>query len=216
VHNKSFIILIIFFVGIIGSIAFISLRIVPHVVHPNLENLPMQILEYHGTEDYFSDAVYKELKADKHVYRHYISEGGRIIDLYIGYYGTAKGGRTPHNPYGCLPGSGWAIIHEGKVELNPEYYSNRVKVNYIISKKEENYNSMLHWYQSDKKKVLTTGFQQNIQRFIGRVFKNKYDGAFVRISMVSNEGNIENAKRYITEFADQVINLLPEYWQEEK
>lgn len=215
-RNKPFMILTIFFISIIVAVTFVSFRGTPKVIHTNLENIPMQIMGYNGTEDYFSDAIYEELNADKHIYRHYVSGEGRTIDLYIGYYGTAKGGRTPHNPYGCLPGSGWAIIHEGKVRLMPSYHPDGKDVNYIVSKKDAACNSLLHWYQSDKKKVLTTGLQQNIQRFIGRVFKNRYDGAFIRVSMVSNEEDIEDTKRYITQFADQVINLLPEYWPEEE
>jgi EpsI family protein len=86
----------------------------------------MEIAGFKATEDSFSDAVYKELNADMHVYRHYRSDDGRQVDLYIGYYGTAKGGRTPHNPYGCLPGAGWGIVEDQRIDLIVDNYPDSI------------------------------------------------------------------------------------------
>lgn len=212
---KQFTTLIAVFIVTIILISLISYRSVLNIVRTNLENIPMQIGDYAGQEDKFSDAVYEELNADLNIYRHYSSRHGNIIDLYIGYYGTAKGGRTPHNPHGCLPGSGWAILKTDEVKLFPSYYPNGVVVNYIISKKDTTFLSMLYWYQSDKTKVMATGIQQNLQRFVGRVLKNKNDGAFVRVTIYSSEHEIEYVKSYLTQFGDAIINILPEYWPEE-
>ena len=77
----------------------------------------MDIAGYKATEDFVTDSVYKELNADKYVYRHYLSSDGKQVDLYIDYYGAAKGGRTGHNSYSCLPGAGWGIIDSHKIRL---------------------------------------------------------------------------------------------------
>ena len=198
------------------SVAAIASRGVPVVVKTNLENLPMEIAGYKATEDFFSDSVYKELNADKQVYRHYRSTGGKQIDLYIGYYGTAKGGRTPHNPYGCLPGAGWGIVHTEKTKLMADYYPNGVDVNYILARKGAVYETVLHWYQSDGSRVFATGIQQNIRRFIGKVINNRNDGAFVRISALSGESHIEESKALVEFFAQKALNLLPKYWPVEQ
>jgi hypothetical protein len=110
--KKAFFISFVILLAAITSIFLISRRGEPVVVKTNLENLPMEIAGYKATDVFFSKAVYDELNADKHVYRHYRSSDGQQVDLYIGYYGTAKGGRTGHNPYACLPSSGWeSSIH---------------------------------------------------------------------------------------------------------
>jgi len=176
--NKSFTISIIILLATITGVFLISRRGEPVVIATNLENIPMEIAGFNATEDFFSESVYKELNADLHVYRHYRSDDDRRVDLYIGYYGTAKGGRTGHNPYACLPGAGWAITDSYKIRLTGEHYPNGVDVNYILTRKGNNYEIILHWYQSAGSKVLATGIQMNIQRFTGRIFHNRNDGAF--------------------------------------
>ena len=128
------------------------------------------------------------------------------------YYGTAKGGRTGHNPYGCLPGAGWGIIDSQKVKLKVDYYPKGVGVNYILSQKDITYDVVLHWYQSDQDKILATGIQQNIQRFIGRLVRNRNDGAFVRVSALARKAHIKEAESLVQSFAKEVLNLLPKYW----
>ena len=216
--NKSFTLSLIILLATIASIAAIASRGEPVVVATNLENLPMEIAGYNATEDFFPDYIYEGLNADNHVYRHYRSADGKQIDLYIGYYGTAKGGRTAHNPYACLPGAGSGILEARKVQLTAhslplaKYYPKGVYVNYVLARKGEVYETMLHWYQSAGTKVLVTGIQQNIHRFIGRLFHNRNDGAFVRVSASSGEDHTEEAALLVQSFAQEVLNLLPEYW----
>ncbi len=197
-------------------VALISQRGEPVVVKTNLENLPMEIAGFKATEDFFPDSVYKELNADRHVYRHYRDAEGKQVDLYIGYYGTAKGGRTGHNPYACLPGAGWGIVDSKQIKLKAKYYLEPVTVNYILARKGKIYESVLHWYQSAGSKVLSTGIQQNIQRFLGRVFYNQNDGAFVRVSVISEQRGLRDADLMAKAFTENVLDLLPQYWPVEK
>jgi EpsI family protein len=214
--NKSFVASLVIFLVTIALVTFISRRGNPVVVKINLENLPMEIGGYKGTEDSFPESVYRELNADKHVYRHYKNAEGKQVDLYIGYYGTAKGGRTGHNPYACLPGAGWGIVDSREVKVMTKYNADGVDINYILARKGEVCESVLHWYQSAGNKVLATGIQQNIQRFIGRVFYNRNDGAFVRISVRSEQRGVEEAYLLTKSFAEKILDLLPYYWPIEK
>ncbi len=214
--HKSFGVSLTILLVTIAMMVAISLRGEPVVVRTNLENLPMEIAGYKGTEDFFPDSVYKELNADRHVYRHYRNSDGKQVDLYIGYYGTAKGGRTGHNPYACLPGAGWGIIDSGQIILKTNNYPNGISVNYILARKGETYETVLHWYQSAGNKVLSTGIQQNIERFIGRVFYNRNDGAFVRVSVFGRGAILNEANLLAKSFAEEVLGLLPDYWPVEE
>jgi len=210
--NKSFYTSLIILLATITLVEFIATRGEPVVVKTNLENLPMEIAGYKGTEDIFPESVYKELNADRHVYRHYRSADGKQVDLYIGYYGTAKGGRTGHNPYGCLPGAGWGILDSGQTNLKTNNYPNGILVNYILAQKGETYETVLHWYQSAGKKVLSTGIQQNIERFIGRIYYNRNDGAFIRVSVFGKKEHLKEASLLVKSFGEKFLDLLPEYW----
>jgi EpsI family protein len=188
----------------------------PRVVRTNLESLPMVVGDFHGHDDFFPDAVNDALNADKQIYRHYRSDRGEEVDLYIGYYGTAKGGRTGHNPFGCLPGSGWGIVDSYQVRLNPQHYQKEVHVNYVLARKGDTYLSALFWYQSAGNKVLATGIEQNIQRFFDRLLKNRNDGAFVRISVVSPEHQVDEARMLAMGFASKTLDMLPDCWPVEE
>lgn len=214
--NKSFIISALFLVLTMVASAKIASRGIPVVVQTNLENIPMQIGDYIAIEDSFPKSVYDELNADKHIYRHYRSNHGRTIDLYIGYYGTAKGGRTGHSPYACLPGAGWGIIRDKKITINPGSKDGLEEVNYTVTRKGDIYNVMIHWYQSAGTEVLDSGFEQNIQRFVNRLTKNRNDGAFIRVSMQVKKSQVEKAFSHVKLFSEQILSLLPVYWPLEK
>jgi EpsI family protein len=214
--NKHFYTALFTLVLTAGLILSVANRGVPMVLHTNLENLPMEITGYQGREDSFPQGVYDALPADLHVYRHYRSPEGKTLSLYIGYYGTAKGGRTGHNPYACLPSVGWGIVETGTVEVRPSYYPQGVKVNYVVASKDGVNNVMLHWYQTAGTRVLATGLQQNIQRFKGRVLDNRNDGAYVQVSALAAPDDAEEAKGLVASFAEDILNLLPSYWPVER
>jgi len=214
--NRSYFISLAILLVAVVFIFLISRRGNPVVVETNIENLPMEILGLKATIDSFSDSVYEELNADKHVYRHYRSNDRKQIDLYIGYYGTAKGGRTGHNPYGCFTGAGWSIVEDGIVKIKVPGTGNIVKINYMLSRKGPDYNVVLHWYQSDKDKILATGIQMNIRRFVGGILHNRNDGAFIRISAQTERDGIEETKKRVKAFAERIVELLPNYWPVEK
>ncbi len=205
---STFAILVVTLVMVLG----VAARGVPVVLHTNLQKLPLQFAGFHGREDTFPKEVYDVLQSDLNVYRHYRSPQGKELNLYIGYYGTAKGGRTGHNPYACLPGSGWGIVQSGEVEVRPSYQPKGVRINYVVSRKDGINNVMLHWYQSSGTRVLATGLQQNIQRFRGRVLHNRNDGAFVSVSALASDQQILMTKEMVQQFAREVLELLPGYW----
>jgi EpsI family protein len=200
----------------LSVVGFLSLSPEPVVVQTNLENLPLKIGGYTGTEDSFSEAVYRELNADKHVYRHYKAGDGSQLDLYLGYYGTAKGGRTGHNPYACLPGAGWAIVDTGKVKIRDSSRTSDVEVNYVRASRNGVNTVMVHWYQTAGTTVISTGIRQNIEKFWGRLRHNRNDGAFVQITTQVSDENVLKAGIKVQRFAGQVLQLLPGYWPTER
>lgn len=214
--NKSFVLSVLVLMAAIAIIVLTSQRRVPRVIRTNLEDIPMKINGYAAAEDFFSDAVYKELNADAYVYRHYTNPAGEKVTLYIGYYGTAKGGRTPHNPYACLPSQGWAILDSGVISIPTRYAPGGVTLNYLISEKNNMVKYMLHWYQSAGTKVLDSGLKRNIQRFIGRLVYNRNDGAYIQVSMSRVGSPVKVIPRQLIQFTQAILNLLPEYWPEEE
>lgn len=216
ISNKTFGICLVCFFTTLVVVALLSIRPRPVIARTNIEYLPKEIAGYKGVDDTFPEAVNRELNADKQLYRHYMSSDGSQLDLYIGYYGTAKGGRTGHNPYACLPGAGWAIVDSQKVTIPRLAPLTDAEVNYVRARRSGVNTVMIHWYQTAGTSVVSTGFQQNIERFRGRLIRNRNDGAFVQITTQVPDDQIEDAREKTQKYAGLILELLPVYWPVER
>lgn len=215
--KRSYILSIIILV--LSSIFALKLEVRSDVIvqEKRLDLLPRTIGEYHARDISISDSVVRELDTDVYIFRDYMSPDGESITLYVGYYGTMKGGRSEHTPEGCYPGSGWAILKEEKSELLVPYKGagRKIVLNRLLVSKGDTKQVVYHWYQSDRDKVISTGIQMNINRFLSRLLYNRNDGAFVRVS--SAVTNDQERTRYLLDrFIRSIYPLIAEYWPREK
>ncbi|MBT1070836.1 exosortase C-terminal domain/associated protein EpsI [Pelotalea chapellei] len=216
ISRKSFLASVIMLLTTIALVGLVFARPEPAVVQTGLERLPLNLAGYHAIEDRFPEEVTRELNADISIYRHYRADAGTPLSLYVGYYGTAKGGRTGHNPYACLPGAGWAIVDTRTVMIPHSNQTTADKVNYVQARRDGLNTVMLHWYQTSGTKVLSTGVGQNIERIRGRLLRNRNDGAFVQLSMQVPDDQVTNAAAKLQQFAGNVLEQLPKYWPVER
>lgn len=183
------------------------------IVDVRLDRFPKKIGEYASTDMPMKETILQELNADFYLFRSYKNDQNKVIIVYIGYYGTKKGGRTGHSPEGCYPGGGWSIIKQFKDAITINY-NNKEKIKQIngMEVKKGNINELVyHWYQSRETEILSTGVQENINRFINKIFYNRNDGAFVRVS--SNiEENYDATKTKLNLFIREIIPLLAKHW----
>jgi EpsI family protein len=193
----------------LGSVIYLSGRPLPDVVEKRLDNLPYIIGPWEGKNFSFDKLIIDELDTDESIARNYIDDTGKyIITLYIGYYGTKKGGRTGHNPNSCYPSSGWNIISDTSANITKGYG----RVNRLLVKKGDTSQIVYHWYQ-DEDKIIQSGIEQNINRFINKVRLNRDDGAFVRISI---NGRTEEEENALIQFGKLLMPLIAGNWPVEK
>ena len=192
----------------------------------HIQEIPYEIEQYHGTEIDLSEPYEKELNTDDYLFRKYINkkhydapqysednkENRDWFWVYIGYWGTEKGGRTGHNPYDCYPASGWTIIN--KMHIKIDVGSKLEKVNMIRIRKGNNERIVAFWYQG-KEKILRSGLRQNMQRFINRILYRKDEGAFVRISTDIYKTETKQRIEEIRHFSGKIYNLLKTHWPDE-
>jgi len=178
----------------------------------NLDQIPRQILGLTGRDDHFEESVYTALNADYNLLREYHGVPFRQVWLYLGYYGTARGGRPGHIPQACYTGQGFSIVEWTKVAApgRPEVMLNKMHV-----KRGNDHQLVLFWYQS-KDTILADGLQMNLNRMQNRFLYNRDDGAFVRLSTTMSPDREEEALDLLKSFASQVLSLLPAHWPEEE
>ena len=187
------------------------------VVEKNLDKFPYSIGEYKASDISLEDSVVKILDTDAYIFRNYSKNTCKPITLYIGYYGTKKGGRSTHTPAGCYPGSGWGIIKEQKVSvpiiLDGKHQS--LQLNMMLVSKGDSRQLVYYWHQTNKDQVLTTGIQKNLNRFRNRLLYNRNDGAFIRTSSEIDQ-DISKTKAELEAYIQDVFPLIIQYWPEEK
>ncbi len=180
------------------------------ILENRLGNLPRTILGYRGTDDRFEESVYAVLANDYNLLRRYVSPEGRIIWLYIGYYGTAKGGRPTHVPQACYTGQGFSIEDWRLIPAPGSRSGDRV--NQMIVKRGPERQLVFFWFHSDGDKVQGTGIDQTLLRLRSRLLDRRDDGSLVRVSISIAPGQDRQAYEELAAFAADILRLLPGYW----
>ncbi len=187
------------------------------VLENRLVGLPMKIGGFVGKVIPMSKSVADELNTDGYVFRQYADDQGRKISLYIGYYGTKKGGRTGHNPNACYPSQGWAILENRRVRLQVPIGANSkiITVNEMLVRTSAEERIVYHWYQSNRSDVLDSGISANLHRFKNMLLYGRNDGAFVRVSsqVMDNE---ESTRTMLKSFIRTLFPLLVKNWPREQ
>lgn len=126
--------------------------------------------------------IVKALELDDYINQGYV-QGEKKIHLYIGFYHTNKKIGAAHDPLVCFPGQGWETseIQEGKISLNG---NPKKTINYsmMVTKRGEDRQLVIYWFQVGDQTSSNTFFQK-ILGFSQKVFKQREENAFVRLSM---------------------------------
>jgi EpsI family protein len=176
-----------------------------------LATLPTRIDAYDGHDIPLESTVESVLRADFNLQRAYIGAGS-LVWLYVGYYGTSRGGRPEHTPRGCYTGAGWGIESARTLRVAPD---EDLRVNeYLVERGGER--RLVHfWYRSAKRTGMLGGWDQNADRFVGRITSGRADGALVRISTPLSGDDEIGARGRLLGFASALDPLLAERWPTE-
>lgn len=185
------------------------------VVEHGFKNIPYIIGEWQGEDYSFDESIYKELRADENFSRMYTRADGQKINLYIGYYGTKRGGHPEHVPTGCYPGSGWGIDAIDPLSIASSDGAQEIVVNNLMAVKGESSENMLYWLQNFRGTVVNTGWKQNIEKMKTRLLYNRNDGAFIRITAPIRNTR-EETVAIEKSFAADLLPLLAEHWPKEE
>jgi EpsI family protein len=177
-----------------------------------LESVPLRIGQWGSSDIPLPPAVEDGLRADLNLNRAYQNGTGDVVWLYVGYYGTERGGRPEHTPRGCYTGAGWGIESSQIVDVTP---TGTLRANeYVVTNSGER--RLVHfWYRSHRRTGILGGFDQNVDRLVGRLFDNRADGALVRVSTPVLEGDLVAARGRVLSFSSLLDPILGEHWPTE-
>lgn len=178
-----------------------------------LAALPLAIDRWQGREIPVEETVEQMLRADHNLQRAYDHPIGDRVWLYVGYYGTRRGGRPEHTPWQCYPSAGWDIVsaEQDRASAGPA-------VNELIVERDGEQRLVHFWYQSHRDSGMLGPVDQALDRLLGRVREGRADGALVRVSTplssASPEG-IDAARARLRSFSLRLEPLLKDHWPHE-
>ena len=178
-----------------------------------LAEIPIQIDRWEGEEVEVETGVAEMLDADFNVQRAYFHPVGGLVWLYVGYYGTERGGRPEHTPWACYPSNGWEIVRKEVIELDS---ASGFKANEIVVERDGELRLVHFWYQSYRREGMLGDFDQAVERLRNRVIDGRADGSLVRLSTPIGGPETESGARIrLKQFAHLLVPLLREHWPEE-
>lgn len=178
-----------------------------------LSGVPLRIGGWIGEEDPLADGVEDVLRADFNLKRAYRGPSGELIWLYVGYYGTSRGGRPEHTPRGCYTGAGWGIAESRVVEVDP---ASGLRVQEYLVERGSERRLVHYWYRSHRRTGMVGGLDQNVDRVVGRLLDGRSDGALIRISTSLGRRDVVTARSMLLGFAADLDPALAERWPEER
>jgi EpsI family protein len=96
--------------------------------------------------------VLDKLQPDDYLNRNYSTEnGGKLANLFVGYFNTRRNGRAPHSPQWCLPGAGWKSLSTKRVSI-PVGDSTLPANEYLVEKGMDQ-ELVLYWYHQGTRTV---------------------------------------------------------------
>jgi EpsI family protein len=177
-----------------------------------LAELPIQLGEWRqkGNDIRFSEDVEGVLRTTDYTMREYLTPGGRIANIYVGYYASQRTGATYHSPQNCLPGAGWVMTEPEKIEITTSggetFLANRYVIENGIYKEV-----MIYWYQGRGHREASE-YRDKINTVWDSVWKRRTDGAIVRVmtSVGDNERDaVEAAADLSARLAEKLDQFVP-------
>ena len=174
-----------------------------------LASLPRTVGSWHSVEVPVESAVESVLRADYNVQRAYVSAGAPPVWLYLGYYGTERGGRPEHVPRGCYTGAGWDI--ESARALSADDGTKRRMNEYLVERAGER--QLVHfWYRSARSTGMIGGIDQRLDQILGRIETGRADGALIRVSMALDGVGESEARARLVAFGSEFDRQVERYW----
>ena len=178
-----------------------------------LQALPLRVDAWQGRSVPVEYGVERMLNADLNLQREYeIPASGEVVWMYVGYYGTERGGRPEHTPEVCYPSAGWEILTHEAMSLGE---GSEQRVNELVVERDGSQRLVHFWYHSARGAGLLDNLDVSVDHFRGRVSDGRADGALVRLSTPIDEGGAEASRSRLVSFYRGIVPEISSRWPTE-
>jgi EpsI family protein len=136
----------------------------------------------------------------------YSKPDGKVVNLYVAYYGSQRTGESPHSPLVCIPGGGWSITKLERGALDAAHPLNKARIERNGSKQ-----LVYYWYE-ERGRSIASEYWSKWYLLSDAITKNRSDGALVRLITPVSPGELEgDADARLIQFMRDLLPHLGEY-----
>jgi EpsI family protein len=172
--------------------------------------LPRDLHGWQGVDLEIDEGVAALLRADHHVQRAYTHRLGYLVYVYVGYYGTERGGSPEHIPDLCYPAQGWIVTSDEAVQVGGR--SHGLSVREFVVEKGEDERLVHFWYRTQHVSGFTSVLPLRLRLFWSRLTTNRGDGALVRLSTPIEDDDVTAARLRLFGLDSAVEEALDRIW----
>ena len=139
----------------------------------------------------------------------YARANERSVNFYVAYYASQRSGLAPHSPSVCLPGNGWQISTFQRTFYHGPDMS--FPINRVLMQRDTQKELVYYWFDERGRKVANEWWAK-IYLLRDAIFKNRTDGALVRLTTPIYPGEAEaDADKRLQSFVQLFVPKLAGY-----
>jgi len=178
-----------------------------------LRTLPPELGLWRARDLPMDTAVESMLDADLSVQRVYLHPFGEIVWLYLGYYGTTRGGSPEHLPSTCYQAQGWQITSRRRIDIDR---ATGLRANEYVVERDGEARLVHFWYRSHRGTGILGQLGLAFDHALGQFVSQRADGALVRISTpLAQLDELVTARSRLSTFATLLEQQLGPRWPTE-
>ena len=178
----------------------------------SLRELPPQVADWRAIDIPIEQDVADMLRADLNVQRAYVHPQGYVVYVYVGYYGTTRGGTPEHTPELCYPAQGWAILERDSIEIaGADGFAARE----FVVEKEGDRRLVHFWYRTADATGIRSTAALRWKHFWARLAAGRGDGALVRLDTPIEGDDVAGARLKLLPMDRAIESAVSEVWPTE-
>jgi EpsI family protein len=172
----------------------------------SLAAFPAAIGEWRSEDLEFEDVVYQELEADATLVRRYSRDDGATVWFVVIFHQNDRYGA--HDPVVCYTAHGWKVVDRGTLRLARA--AGDIDAQWIRLMAGDAERLALYWWYTAGD--LATGDRDEFMARMASsgIVSNTTFGAFMRVSAVVEDGDLDAAQALAREFAEAALPHLSE------
>lgn len=195
------------------SVQFLSGRQEQVPDRARFAEFPSRLGDWSGTLSSLSPAVEQGLGVDDYILSDYDRPDGAPVNLYVAYYASQRKGASPHSPIVCMPGGGWQIIQFDRTAVPNSEAGGQSPINRAVIERGRIKQLVYYWFVQRGRPVANE-YWSKWYLFTDAIFKNRTDGALVRLTTPLAPGEPEQEadarlQSFLRELNPRLTQFLP-------